>query len=442
MDFSKHIQKAEEAQRRKNYDFAIELYKQLIELDPNLGPARSGLRRALVDRQRASKKKVGMFGKLKGAAPLAAAKGLIKAGKFDAAAKALETYLGTDPSNEEGNLMLGESLRDAGHMDSALAVFEFLAELAPKRADGWREASAIRASQGDISGALQDLEKALEADPRDREAQKARKDLAAEVALESGGIGNQHSRQTMSDSEGALAQERGRRLHQSPEDLDAELEKLEGRFADDPKSVELMVALGELHERRRDPEAALDMYRRAFSYKKDSADLAKKVTDITIKAKKKALSRAGKAGDQAQADQLEQELHELELSALQQVVEANPQALSERLELGKLMLHAGEVDGALAHLQRVAPDPRLGDEARFFLALCFYRKGLLDLAQDSFQTCLPQSGPVDGRTCEILYHLGLIAEQQGDAPSARAHFSRIYAVDIAYRDVADKMEQL
>ncbi len=443
LDFSKHIQKAEEALRRRNYDFAIELYRQLIELNPNLGPARAGLRRALWERHKTGKKKVGVLGKLKGAGPLAAAKGLMKAGKFDGAAKALETFLSTDPANEEGNAMLGESLRSAGHDEAALAVYEFLAEVAPKRADGWREAAAIRAQQGDIPGALQALEKALEADPRDREAQKARKDLAAEVALEARKSGEgSHSRQQMADSEGALAQERKRRLHRSEDDLQAELAQLEERYAEDSSNVDLMVSMGEVLEKLRDPEAALDMYRRAHSYRKDSPDLAARVSQTAIKAKKKAIARADKAGDQDLADRLEAELGALELSRLQASVESNPQAVGDRLELGKLLLRGEDLDTAIQHLQRVAPDPRLGDEARFFLALCFYRKGLLDLAQDSFQTCLPSSGPVDGRTCEILYHLGLIAEEQGDAPTARAHFSRIYAVDIAYRDVAQKMEQL
>ena len=443
MDFSKHIQKAEEAHRRRNYDFAIELYRQLIELNPNLGAARGGLRRTLLDRQKSAKKKVGMFGKIKGAGPLAAAKGLMKAGKYEGAAKALETYLGTDPANEEGNALLGECLRSAGHSEAALAVYEFLAEIAPKRADGWREAASIRAEQGDVAGALEALEKALEADPRDREAQKARKDLAAEVALEARQTGEaSHSRQQMADADGALAQERKRRLHQSAEDLQAELEALEARYAEDSSNVDLMVEMGEVLEKLRDPEAAHDMYRRALSYRKDSPELASRVAKSAIKAKKKAIARADKAGDQELADRLEGELAGLEVARLEAAIQANPQAVSERLELGKQLIKGERLDDAIQHLQRVAPDPRLGDEARFFLALCFYRKGLLDLAQDSFQTCLPESGPVDGRTCEILYHLGLIAEQNGDAPAARAHYSRIYAVDIGYRDVAQKMEQL
>ena len=62
MDYSKHIQKAEEAARRRNYDFAIQLYQQLLEINPDVGEARAGLRQALLKRHQA-KKGGGLFGK-------------------------------------------------------------------------------------------------------------------------------------------------------------------------------------------------------------------------------------------------------------------------------------------------------------------------------------------------------------------------------------------
>ena len=46
MDYSKHIQKAEEAVRRRNYDFAVQLYQQILEIDADVGEARRGLRQA------------------------------------------------------------------------------------------------------------------------------------------------------------------------------------------------------------------------------------------------------------------------------------------------------------------------------------------------------------------------------------------------------------
>ena len=77
MDNTRQIQKAEEAARRRNYDFAVQLYQQILELEADQGEARAGLRRALKARHEA--KKGGKFMKLmKGAGPLTMAKGLAK----------------------------------------------------------------------------------------------------------------------------------------------------------------------------------------------------------------------------------------------------------------------------------------------------------------------------------------------------------------------------
>ena len=86
MDFSKHIQKAEEATRKRNYDFAVQLYQQLLEIDPDQSEARGGLRRAL--KKRFEQKKGGkLFNALRGATPLALAKRKVNEHKI-----AAETY--------------------------------------------------------------------------------------------------------------------------------------------------------------------------------------------------------------------------------------------------------------------------------------------------------------------------------------------------------------
>src|SRR5688572_29465512 len=140
VDFSKHLQKAEEAMRRRNYDFAVEVYLQLLEIDPDLGEARAGLRQAYRKRSEAKQGGSKLLRAIGGAGPLAMAKTLRKAGRHDAAAKALETYLGGQPLDAEANLMLGMALEDGGHLRSALAVYEFLAEIAPKNPAGLKRA--------------------------------------------------------------------------------------------------------------------------------------------------------------------------------------------------------------------------------------------------------------------------------------------------------------
>lgn len=442
MDFSKHIQKAEEAIRRRNYDFAVQVYQQLLEIDPDQGEARAGLRQAL--RQRYERKKGGrLLGVLKGATPLALGKTLARTGKHAAAARSLESYLATQPLDEEANLLLGASLEAQEHFRSALAVYEFLAEIAPRNPEGLKRAGALMHRNGDHAKALAYYERALEADPRDREALKARKDLAAEAAISQARFEEvSHSREQIKDKDRARSLERSQRLHRSEEELREQLTRLEERFADAPADPDLMIEMADVHERLKDPQAAWDLLERALQYRKDSLELRDRAAAMQLKALKRALAQADKADRREEADRLEAELRTLEGADLERRLESRPQDAGLRLQLGRLLLRQGAFDEAAAQLQKAVGDPRLKGESLFLLAQCFHQKGFLDLARREYQKALDTQQSADERTREILYNLGAIAEAEGDLSEARTCYARIYAVDIGYRDVAAKMEQL
>ena len=442
MDFSKHIQKAEEALQRRNFDFAVQLYQQLLEIDPDQGEARAGLRRAL--RRRHETHKGGrLLAALRGATPLAVAKGLARAGRHDAAAKALESYLATSPMDAEANLLLGISLESAGHYASALAVYEFVAEIAPQSPEGLKRAGAMMRRKGDHVRALEYYERALAADPRDRDALKARKDLAAEAALSrqrSDEVG--HSREQIRDKETARRLERSARRHFSDEDLKEELERMMERFADAPSDVELMLEMADVHERLKDFEAAEELVERALTYRPESFDLLARRGELRMKGLKRSIRRADREGDREAADRLERELFVFEVEDLRRRLELHPADAGVRLRLGKTLLRSGRFDEAAAELQKAVGDPRVKEEALFCLASCFQKKGFLDLARVEYQRALEGRPEVDERAREILYNLGAIAEAEGDPAQARSFYSRIYQVDIGFRDVAAKMEQL
>ncbi len=447
MDFTKQLQKAEESLRRKNWDFAIELYQQLLELSPDLGEARGGLRQALKKRHDAKGGGSKFLRALGGAAPLALAKTLSKAGKHDAAAKQLETYLSSNPLDEDANMLLGTSLESAGHAKSARAVYEFVAEIAPKSAEGLRRAGAMTRRLGDPGKALEYYERALQADPRDQEALRARKDLSAELALSGRGTPVQHSRDQIRDKDQARELDRASRMHFSEEDLRAELETLETRYADasaepGPPDAELLERLSELHEKLKDIDSALSWAERALSYKKDSFDLVARVGDLRAKRLKKQISDAGKRGDQARADELEKELFALEVEDWRSRVDLRPADMASRYQLGRRLHRAGEIDAAMAELQKASTDARVRRESQVLLAQCFQAKGFLDLARAEYERALESAGALDERGKEILYHLGGIAEAEGQNAEARTHYARIFGVDVGYRDVAARMERL
>ena len=442
MDYSKHIQKAEEAARRRNYDFAVQLYQQILELEADQGEARAGLRRALKARHEA--KKGGKFMKLmKGAGPLTMAKGLAKAGKFDAAAKSAESYLASAPMDVEANMLLGTSLEAAGHFKSSLAVFEFIAEIDPKNAEGLKRAGAMMARTGEAAKALAYYERALEVDPRDRDALKARKDLAAEAALDTARYDTvEHSREQLVDAEETQRLEQSRRLHRTPEELAADRERLETKYADDPSDVETMLALAGVHEKLRDPEAALDVLERALSYRKGDRELEERIGKIRTKALKRALARADKAGNQEKADKIEARLQEHEVSELRRRLAIHPGDAALRLELGQILLAKGELDEAASELQKALGDPRKAVDARLALGRCFEAKGFGDLAAKEFEKVLDGMPENDQRRREILYSLAALAESGGDLERAKSFYARVYKVDVSFRDVAKKMEEL
>ena len=441
MDFSKQLQKAEEAVRRRNFDFAIELYGQLLEIDPDQGEARAGLRQALKRRHELKPGGSKFLNVLGGAAPLAMAKTMRKAGRHDAAVKAIESYLAGNPLDEEGNLLLGRSLEDASHFKSARAVYEFLAEIAPKRPEALKRAGAMSARLGDHEKALEYYERALQADPRDQEAIKARKDLAAERALSgTGSVPVHHSREQIKDKTQARSLERAQRMHLSEGELREDLARLEARYAESP-DPEIMQALAETHARLEDPETALEWAERALSYRKDSYELVCLAGDLKLKALKKSIAKAGKAGDEKRAEELEAEMRAFEVEEARRRVAIKPSDPALRLQLGRKLARNGHLDDAIGELQKAVSDPRSKREAQILLAQCFHQKGYLDLAKRELQRALEGIQGVDDRAKEILYTLGAIAEQEGQTAEARAFYARIFEVDIGYRDVAARMER-
>ncbi len=441
MDFTKQIQKAEEAARRRNYDFAVQLYQQILEIDPDQGEARAGLRQSL--KKRWDLKGGGSFLRsLSGAAPLALAKTLRKTGQREACVKALEGYLSTNPVDEAANLLLGQVLEELGHTKSARAVYEFVTEVAPKSTQGFKRAGAMSQRLGEAERALEYYEKALAIDPRDQEAIKARKDLSAERALtRSNAPGVQHSRDQIRNKAEAQELERTQHLHLSDEDLRAQIARLEQRYADD-KTPELMTQLSELHERLKDYDSALDWTERALSYRKDSFELACKAGDLRARVMKKKIAEAGKRGDEARAGELERELLKFEVEDHRRRVALHPADPALRMQLGKRLMRISEWDAAMAELQKGVSDPRASREARVLLAQCFQGKGYTDLARKEYLRVLEGVTTPDERAKEVLYNLGAIAEAEGNASDARGYYSRIFETDVGYRDVAAKMERL
>ena len=311
MDLSKHLDKAAEAVKRRNYPYAIKMYGQLCALQPDNAEARAGLRTALF--KKAETKPVPkLFALLGGGIHLLTASISRMTGGHAGAAKALERYLVFDPLNEGANLRLGDSLVRSGSRRSALAVYKAYAEQQPRCLDASRSAGALLHEAGELEAALGMYEQALRVDPRDQESLKAKKNLAAEGALLSSNLeGATSSRELIKDKQEQKRLERADRLQLSPEEIEQELEELEGRLAEDPDDVATLRRLARVHEMNRDQQSALDCLERAVALAPDDHELADRVGDLRIAMQEARIREAEARGDDGASVTMRRVLAEL-----------------------------------------------------------------------------------------------------------------------------------
>lgn len=442
MDLSKHLEKAEEAVKRRGYPLAIDIYNKLLAMQPDNGEARRGLRTALFKRAEA-KPPSKLFALLGGGVHLLTGSISSMIGKHAAAAKAFERYLAHDPLNEGVNLKLGRMLEQAGLRHSALAVFQAWAEHQPRCLEASRSAGALLYEQGEMSQAMAMYEQALRIDPRDQESLKARKNLAAEGALEKSGLEKaQSSRDLMKDTEAQRRIERDQRLQLSAEEVSAELDELEPQLAERPDDTRLLRRVADLRMMQDDVQGALDCLEQLLRAQPDDGELADRAGDLRIRLQEKRVAEADRRGDSSAADGARGVLAELRVGEYRRRVERNPADLGLRFRLGTALVDQGELDEGIAQLQQAVKDPRSKVEALLCLGRAFQAKGLEDLALGQMEKALEAAGAGGKLAKEILYEMGVLNQTSGRTEQALAVFSRILEQDISYRDVARRVEQL
>lgn len=447
MDLSKHLEKAAEATKRRNYAFAVNLYGQLLALQPDNGDARSGLREALFKKAE-QKKPSRVVAMVAGGVHLLVAGIARMFGKHAAGARALERYLVLDPLHEGSNRKLADSLHRAGHKHSAAAVYRAFAEHDGRCLWAARGAGALLYETGDLQGALRMYEQALKIDPRDQDSLKARKNLAAEGALKSTNIENaKSSRELIKDKDQQKKLEQGGRLHLSAEEIQKNLAALESQLGERPDDIGLLRQIADLREKRRDYEGALDCLDRVVQLMNDAsqvvdAELLARLGDLRLRVQEQRVEEAERSGNASELEGARRVLTQMRLSECQRRVKQQPTELLLRYELGSALLDSGALDEAIAELQQAVKDPRKKADSQLLLGRAFRKKALPELAIAQLEKALEASGPSSALGKQILYEMGSVAQESGKAQDAIRHFSRILEHDIAYRDVAQRVQTL
>src|SRR5579859_1807164 len=251
-------QKALDALERKNFDYAIEMLIQTLNIEPNFTQARKYLRAAQMKKHESA----GRFGRLLTGTKLQPllAKARMALQKNPAEAMTLaEQALTEDPKNGQALSLLAEAAEVAQLPETVVQTLETYTQLNPKDTKilHWLARAYQTTGQHDLG--RQTYERILQINPNDFEAQKGSKDSEAHGAMSGGGWESQDTsfRDKLKDKDESVALEQQSRMVRAEDMVDNLIkEKLEA-LTSDPESPVIQRELGKLYAQKNNFDESL-----------------------------------------------------------------------------------------------------------------------------------------------------------------------------------------
>jgi tetratricopeptide (TPR) repeat protein len=175
------------------------------------------------------------------------------------------------------------------------------------------------------------------------------------------------------------------------------------------------------------------------------SDLQRAKSDAEIAAHEKYVADHGpEAADYAARSEAlavaRKQRAELSIEDARKRSERNPTDLQLRFELGERLIEAGRLREALPELQRARQNPNARLKSMNLLGRCYRELGMLDLAAKQLEEAAKEITSMDAIKKEVVYNLGLVYEQMGEAVKSIDAMKQIYEADYGYRDVAQRVE--
>jgi tetratricopeptide (TPR) repeat protein len=127
---------------------------------------------------------------------------------------------------------------------------------------------------------------------------------------------------------------------------------------------------------------------------------------------------------------------------------AEEEDLETHYNLGIAYREMGLLEEAIGEFQKVAQASQKGRAFRYamqcctLLGLAFMEKGQPSIAAMWYERALQSPGLDQETSLALLYDLGVAQEVAGDEAAARKSFLQVYAMNIDYRDVAERIAAL
>lgn len=440
--------RGQEALQRDNFDYAIEMFTQLLAREPSVFEVRKILRATQVAK---SGKGGGFFKRLTSGAsssPLIAKGQLALRRNPLEAMQVAEEILNSDANSTGGHKLMAEAALAAEMPKVAVMSLEVLVKASPKDKQltyDLAEAYGLSGEKTKGEKVLSDLQREY---PTDAEISQRLKDLSARKTLDEGGYGalgdgKGSYRDVLKDKAEAVSLEQQNRQVKTDDAALDLIKDWEDHLRREPNNLKMLRNLAEVYTERKEFDKSLEYYNKMTAVDGGAdASVLKKIAEVKIKKFDHALKQLdATAEDYAEKSaSIKAERQAFQLDECKQRADRYPTDLQIRFELGQLYFDSGKISEAQAEFQKAQANPNRRIASTTYLAKCFEKKNMFDLAARRLQDVLKEKLVFDEEKKDLLYTLGCVFDKMGKKDESIEQFKQIYENDMSYRDVAKRVE--
>jgi tetratricopeptide (TPR) repeat protein len=428
--------RAEEAFKKRNYDYARDLFVQLVHVKPDSAKAREALRATLIKKFQ----EMGATGKLRLMAMRTQFELQLKATK-DAGKRAdlCTNFLLDDPTNAKIRGLLAEILLAQGHPHGAASEARMALESDGSSVAAAKTLVAAYKSTGKVKEAQSILEKVSQMAPNDRDIERLQRDLAAMQTMSAGFEDAKDFRDVIKNKQQAEELEKKQHLIQTDADFDLVVKNLQGELSVNPTDARIPKRLGDLYyDKKKEYATAKDWYAKAAQLAPQDSVLRDKVDDCQLKMFDLQIEPLQKTDPKY--NEMRAQRVKFQIQSFERRVSDRPTDMALRFELGKAYFSVNLIDKSIGEFQQAVRDPKRQVDSFFYLGRAFHKKKMFDMADKQFNQAAEKVLSQE-RKLEILYYRMHCCRDAGKKEQAVALGQQIMEADITFKDVAELVEK-
>jgi tetratricopeptide (TPR) repeat protein len=446
------FRKGNDAMEKKNFDYAVEMYRSSVQLVPDNLMFRQTLRgceRYLYD----NNKKGATFAKLR--LRLRGIRGKIRRARsksnWAALDQAAETGLTLNPWNSQLNADMGDACLNLGFTEIALFGYANAVENDPENRNYLEKLGDLYETRGNYAKAIECWKKISKLYPNEGQVRAKITGLEATRVMDHGGYEGAKTTQEVKKSaydDYRLTGDRHVPDAVSGPGVSIEADLLRA-IRKNPADKGSYLKLADHYRKQKDFERAEATLQKAFE-STGSADLNIRqiMEDVELDRRRYeielgrnvATDEAGKKNIEG----LKRELHQREIEIFSARVERYPMDAGLKYDLAMRYIKSKDFKKAIPLLQQATVDQRREAKVRVALGKCFIAEKQIKLGRYQLEKSIEKLNPHDDPDlyCEASYILGRLCEDANDIEKAEKCYSDVLSVNYDYKDARARLERL